>query len=84
MLPPTTTFALELCETAIKELGGDGVSLPRHTLERRALARDGSGAVILSGDVTTPEQTLAWIPAANLPAVELVRGELMCVPHWGH
>jgi hypothetical protein len=46
-------------------------------------AGDASGAVILSGEGATPEQTLVWVPADDQPAIELVAGELMGSPRWG-
>jgi hypothetical protein len=46
-------------------------------------APDASGAVIPSGDGTTPRPTLVWAPVDGRPAVELVTGQLFAEARWG-
>lgn len=72
----------------LQAIGSEGQLAPlrgdSHVVWSAALwAQDASGAVILSGDGTAPEQALVWVPAGDLPAVELAAGELMGTPRWG-
>lgn len=69
-------------------IGPDGQLTPlredSHVVWSAALwAEDGSGAVIQAGEGVAPEHSFVWVPAGDLPAVELAAGELMGAPRWG-